>query len=126
MEIEKGLSDGIALFGNEFFGVISSRELAPVVKMDAFKKLLILLKGTAGKKDDFLFMSGLLQRAFFWGIADGYFDGVREYEEINKINEELIEASQDREFEVIAREVTEENARRRILEIHGRQNIVYQ
>ncbi len=88
--------------------------------------MLILLKGTAGKKDDYLFISGLLQRSFFWGIADGYFDGVREYEEINKINEGLIEASQDKEFEVIAREVTEENARRRILEIHGRQNKVYQ
>ncbi len=125
-EIEKGLSDGIALFGNEFFGVISSRELTPVVKIDAFQKLLILLKGTASKKDDFLFISGLLQRSFFWGTIDGYIEGVREYEEMNKINEELIEASHEKEFKIIARQVTEENTRRRILEIHGRQNKIYQ
>ena len=125
-EIEKGLSDDIEHFGNEFFGVISSRELTPVVKMDAFKKLLILLKGTASNKDDFLFISGLLHRSFFWGTIDGYIEGVREYEEINKINEELIEASNEKDFEIIAREVVEENKRRRILEIHGRQNKVYQ
>ena len=125
-EIEKGLSDDLVLFGNDLFDTISSREITPIAKLDAYNKLLKLLKSTADHKKDFLYVSGLLQRSFFWGFIDGYIEGIREYEDINRTIEGLIDVSYDREFETSAREVIEENSKRRLLNLHGRQYTVNQ
>lgn len=126
MEKEGCLSGHIKFFGDDNFSTISSRELSPIEKQNAFRNLLKLLGGTANSKDDFLFISRLLHRSFFWGTIDGYIEGVREYEEINKIVEGLISVSSCEEFETVAQEVIEENIWRRKLEIHGRQNIMTQ
>lgn len=128
MSIEKEdvLSVHIKFFGEDNFNVICSRELPPIEKQDAFNNLLKLLKSTANEKDDFLYISGLLQKSFYWGTIDGYIEGVREYDVINRVIGSLIDVSCDQDFEMKAREVMKENSRRRILNIHERQNIIRQ
>ncbi len=126
VETKNGISNDILLFGGDLFGAISSRDVAPLIKLDAHNKLLKLLGRTADRKWDFLFVNRLIQLSLCLGYSDGYVEGIREYEEINKTVQGLIESSDDRDFEIIAKDVLEENMRRRLLNIQGRQNYICQ